>query len=256
MTKNLEAAMLLGQTYDIGHGYGIHAPTLRQVIEFGQNNYYHVVGLLTAISSDCKAPLFDMGFDWVDVTDMQMFVMATRGLTVEESAIVFDPVIDFSALRVQGNDDGDLRLLDADGNVVLDDESRARISQFLCKLHNIVKRPERPYNKYAHDQLIEESRMALAQAKKRSDDDANALWPLISYVANAPGSKYDYESCLDMRMSTFMDCVSRLQIIVDATALHNACYSGMIDSSKIKKESLNAMRTITPPKTRQAINFR
>lgn len=252
-TDNLEAALMLGEPYDVGMSVSIQAPTLRKVIEFGQEEYYHIVGVLTAISSDCKAPLWDMGLDWVDITDMQMFAMSTLTLTAAQSSILLCPAIDFTSLSIKANSANEIILCDTQGNIVFDNTSRERISRFLCKLHNIVKKPERPYNKYAHDQLIEESRIELNRAKNHAD--TNVLWPLISYVANAPGSKYNYESCLDMRISTFMDCISRLQIIGDASALRDACYSGMIDSSKVKKEHLNAMREITPPKPRQVIKY-
>lgn len=251
----METALIIGETYDVGHGLGVHVPTIRQIIEYGQDEYYHIVSLLTAISSDCKAALWDVGLDWVDVSDMQMFVLATRELTAQQSAVIFEPAIDFTQLRIQGTDSGDLRLCDVDGNIVIDDESRKHIAGFFCKLHNIAKKPERPYNQFAHDQLIAESRIQAARAK--ADNARNALWPLISFVANAPGSKYNYESCLDMRISTFMDCVSRLQIISDASALRGACYSGMIDGTKLKHdEALNALREIAPPKPRQVVNFK
>lgn len=248
---SMEASITLGYAFDLGGGYTIKPPTVRQVIEYGQSDYYRLVGLLTAISSDCKAALEDMGIDWCKVGNFEMFIMATRALSADESSILFEPAIDFTALEFYANDSGGVELRDCQGNVVIDEARQQIISTFLCKLHNIRKKPEFPSNDFARMMLLEESRMEAAATKGRADRDV--LFPLISFVANAPGSKYDYATSLDLPISTFMDCVSRLRIIDEASALRSACYNGWVDTSKLDKKLLNVFREIEPPKPKEVI---
>lgn len=248
---SMEASIVLGCAFDLGDGYAIKPPAVRQVIEYGQSDYYRVVGLLTAISSDCKAALEDMGIDWCKVSDFEMFVMATHSLSTDESSILLSPAIDFTALELYANESGKAELRDRDGNVVIDEARQQAISSYLCKLHNIQKKPEFPSNDFARMMLLEESRTEAARAKGRADKDI--LYPLISFVANAPGSKYDYATSLDLPISTFMDCVSRLRIIDEASALRSACYNGWVDTSKLDRELLDVFREIKPPKPREVI---
>ena len=47
-----------------------------------------------------------------------------------------------------------------------------------------------------------------------------------------------------MGLQEFFDDVNRLQIIVNTDALLSGMYSGMVDTSKIKKSQFNWMREI------------
>lgn len=239
----IDEALVLGEDYAVGGGITIRQPTIEEVVRYGEASYYRVVGLLTAISSDCKAALNDMGLDWCKVTDFSMFVLSTRSLTQEDTYMLFGDELDLSKCELFASDDEKIELRSPDGKFVIDEECRAKLSSFLCRMHQITKKPEFPANDFAREMLLDESR---EEARKSAEKPPQLILPtLISFIANAPGSKYDYDTCKQLKYSVFMDAVSRIQIIGNASALRSACYSGMIDTSKIDKSELNMMREIT-----------
>lgn len=248
-----EEALVLGDDFDVGGGIIVRQPTINEVIKCGESSYYKVVSALTAISSDCKASLYDLGLDWCEISDFEMFMLSTRGLTKDDTWLLLGDEIDLSAFDMYRSDEtGQAELRSPDGRYVIDAQVQRRMSEFLCRMHQIVKKPEFPANDFAREMLLEESRM---ERDNNSGRAARPILPsLISFVANVSGSKYDYETCKQLKYSMFMDAVARLQIIGNATALRNACYSGMIDSSKIDKSELNMMREITLSNDTQVVH--
>lgn len=248
----VEEALILGDDFDVGGGIIIRQPTIGDVIRFSESSYYKVIASLTAISSDCKASLFDLGLDWCEISDFDMFLISTRGLNQSDTEILFGDEIDLSTFDIFRRDDGQAELRSPDGRYVIDAQVQKRISEFLCRMHQIVKKPEFPENEFAREMLLEESRM---ERDSNAERQAKTILPqLISFIANAPGSKYDYETCKQLKYSIFMDAVARIQIIGNASALRNACYSGMIDTSKINKSELNMMREITLSNDSQVVH--
>lgn len=248
---SIESTALLGIEYHICDGVTIRQPSLLDVIEYGESAYYNTIGYLTCIPSDCKAALDDIGLDWCQLSDFDMFVLSTHSLTPDDTWLFLGEDLDFSKLELYINDDGDKQLRSTDGKIVIDDAARAKLSAYLCYAHGIVKKPEFPANEMARMMLLEESREAMRTPTEHLDQ--SMLPRLISYVANAPGSKYDYDACLKLRFSTFMDSVRRLQVISNAEALRNACYGGMIDTSKIDKNELDMLRDMSANKQRSVV---
>ena len=239
----LDEALVLGDDYDVGGNIVIRQPTIEDIIRYDEISYYRMVGLLTCISSDCKAALDDIGLDWCNVSDFEMFVLSTRTLTIEDTSILLGDEIDLSKMSMYVDENQRPQCLKSDdGKFVIDEASRRKLSEFLCRMHQIIKKPEFPTNDFARQMLLEESRdkQRLAEGK----EEEPILPTLISFISNINGSKYDYESCRKLKYSTFMDSVARLQIITNATALRNAAYSGWVDTSKIDKKELDMMRPV------------
>lgn len=55
--------LYFGDDYRLTDAITIRQPTLGDVIDIGEEQYFSVVQMLTAIPSDMKAPLWDVGID-------------------------------------------------------------------------------------------------------------------------------------------------------------------------------------------------
>lgn len=249
---SIEAALILGEDWDTGSGIVVKQPMLGEILRWGELDYYRTVGLLTCISSDCKAALYDMGIMWYDLTDFDMFCIATHGLTPDDTSILLGEELNLSKLHLYASPNGrDNYLADDDGKPIITYDTWLELHNFICRMHRLVKNPEFPGNDFAREMLLEESRASAAQAQ--ADGQRPILPTAISYVANAPGSKYGYKECMELKYSTFMDCLARTQIISEATALRSACLSGMIDTSKIDPEDMNMLREIKTRKPKSPV---
>ena len=232
--------LYLGDPYVINDNITILQPTIKQVAEFGEKEFFSVVHTITAIPSDMKASLDDMGLDWMEVEDFELFMMLVQTLTPDRTRLLFGD-LDFSKLRpFRNNENGDIVLADKETGVLIDKMIYLRIVTYLRKAFNITPKIERAANKMTKKILIEEDRNRMQQNKDKPFK--SFLLPMISSVKVKQGYTKDY--VLNMGYVEFMNDIARLQVIHNADHLLSACYAGTIDMKKINKSELNWMKEL------------
>lgn len=228
--------LYFGDDYKLTDAITIRQPTLGDVIDIGEEQYFSVVQMLTAIPSDMKAPLWDVGIDWTEFSDLEMFSVMTSQLTPESTHIFFGG-LDLSGLKLYKRQDDELLMMNDDRSIVLDKYSHKRMLDFLCSVHNIKKKVERAGNKYTKQILIEEDRKRIALNKGKPFQ--SQLVPIISTMVNSADFKYSLETVRGMKYYAFMDSVLRLQMSNSINHLTAAYYSGNIDTSKFDVKKLD-----------------
>ena len=232
--------LYFGDPYVINEYITIAQPTIGQIVEYGEKKYYSMIHTITAIPSDLKAQLDDMGLDYEEVEDFQLFMMLAPTLSQESTAILFGD-IDFSKLKIyQNSQNGQVVLADTETGLVIDMLIYERIVNYLRKVHGLKKKIEHAANKYTKKILIEEDRRNIELNKNKPYK--SFLTPLVSAVKVRMGYTKDYVR--NMGIYEFTDDISRMQIINNADALLRGMYSGMIDTKKIDKKELNWMKEI------------
>ncbi len=229
--------LYFGDDYIINDYIKIIQPTIGKVVDYGEASYFSTVHTITAIPSDMKSQLWDLGLDWCEVDDFELFMMLVQTLTLDRTSILFGD-LDFSKLKpYRNNQNGDIVLADKETGIVIDKMIYLRIVNYLRKLHNITPKVEKAANKMTKKVLIEEDRQKILYAKDKPFK--SYLLPLISAVKVKQGYTKDYVR--NMGLYEFFDDVARMQIINSADHLLSAAYAGTIDMKKIDKKSLNWM---------------
>lgn len=232
--------LYFGDPYVINDNITIFQPTIGEIMKYGEKKYYSMVHTLTAIPSDMKSQLDDMGLDYEQVEDFQLFMMLVPTLSQESTSILFGD-IDFSKLRPFRNPQNDLIVLaDRETGLVIDMLLYEQIVNYLRKVHGLKKKVEHAANKRTKMILIEEDRRNIELNKNKPYK--SFLTPMVSAVKVRMGYTKDYVR--NMGIVEFMDDVQRLQIINNADALLHGMYSGMIDTKKINKNEINWMREL------------
>ena len=232
--------LYLGDPYVINDHITILQPTIKQIAEFGEKDFFSVVHTITAIPSDMKANLDDMGLDWMEVEDFELFMMLVQTLNPDRTRLLFGD-LNFSKLRpFRNNENGDIVLADKETGVLIDKMIYLRIVTYLRKAFNITPKIERAANKMTKKILIEEDRNKMQQNKDKPFK--SFLLPMISSVKVKQG--YTKEYVLNMGYVEFMNDIARLQVIHNADHLLSACYAGTIDMKKINKSELNWMKEL------------
>jgi signal peptidase I len=230
-------ALYMGDPYVVNKYITITQPTIGQIAEYGERKYYSMVHTITAISSDMKSQLFDMGLDYEQIEDFQLFMMLAPTLSQESTAILFGD-IDFTKLApIQNPQNGEVVLCDRATGVVIDIVAYEKIVNYLRKVHGLKKKVEFAANKFTKKILIEEDRRNIELNKTKPYQ--SFLTPLVSAVKVRMGYTKDYVR--NMGIYEFTDDIARLQIIHNADALLHGMYGGMIDVKKIDKGALNWM---------------
>ena len=232
--------LYLGDPYVINDNITILQPTIKQIAEFGEKDFFSVVHTITAIPSDMKASLDDMGLDWMEVEDFELFMMLVQTLTPDRTRLLFGN-LDFSKLRpFRNNENGDIVLADKETGILIDKMIYLRIVSYLRKAFNITPKIERAANKMTKKILIDEDRNKMQQNKDKPFK--SFLLPMISSVKVKQGYTKDY--VLNMGYVEFINDIARLQVIHNADHLLSACYAGTIDMKKINKSELNWMKEL------------
>jgi hypothetical protein len=233
--------LYIGDDYVINDTIKVLQPTIRQIAEFGEREFFSVVNTVTAIPSDMKANLDDMGLDWMEVEDFELFCMLAPTLTPDRTHILFGD-LDFSKLKPFNHPhiEGEIILADRETGVLIDKMIYFLIVSYLRKAFNITPKVEKAANKITKQILIEEDRRKMETNKNKPFK--SFLLPLISSVKVKQG--YTKEYVLNMGYVEMMDEVARLQVIHNADHLLSACYAGTIDMKKINKAELNWMKEL------------
>ncbi len=236
-----ELSLYFGDPYVVNKYITITLPKMGELVKFGERQYYSMVQTLTAIPSEMKSQLWDMGLDWTQLTDFQLFMMMAPTLPQSQTSIIFGD-LDFQKLRPFENRENDTIVLrDPETGVTIDELAYGKIHSYLCSAHNLTKKVEKAANEYTKKFMIEEDRQKMAYQKKQPYK--SFLKNLISAVKCRQGYTLDYVR--NMGVVEFFDDVSRLQIIVHADALLQGSYSGMVDTKKIPKKEFDWFRDIS-----------
>lgn len=242
--KNLliadELSLYFGEPYVVNKYITITIPTIGELVRYGERQYYSMLQTITAIPSEMKSQLWDMGLDWTQITDFQLFMMLAPTLSKEKTCILFGE-FDFQAMHPYENRQNDTVVLrNPDTGAVIDELAYGKISSYLCSAHNLTKKVEKAANEFTKKFMIDEDRQRLKYQQRQ--EYKSFLRPLVSAVKCRMGYTLDYVK--NMGLFEFMDDVSRLSIIVQSDALLQGSYSGMVDTSKIPKKNFDWTRPI------------
>ena len=174
--------LYIGDDFVINDNIKVCQPTIRDIAEFGERDFFSVVHTITAIPSDMKSQLWDMELDWMEVDDFELFMMLAQTLTPDRTSLLFGD-LDFSALRpFRNNQNGEIVLADKETGVIIDKMIYLRIVSYLRKAFNITPKIEKAKNKITKRILIEEDRKKIEFNKNFFE----ALYILFGRCYNIP----------------------------------------------------------------------
>ena len=238
--RNDELKIYRGEDFVVSKHIILHQPTLNEICDYGERDYYSMIYNFTATPQSLKVQLWDIGIDWMTMDDFELFILLAPTLQIESTKLLFGD-LDFTKLKPYRNkENGDIVLADLESGVKIDKLIYLRIVNYLRKVHNITPKIERAANKTTKQILIDEDRMKIRLNQEKPLK--SYLLPLISSVKVRMGYTKDYVR--NEGFVEFFDDLARLQLINNADHLLAGCYSGMIDTKKINKADLNWLKEI------------
>lgn len=230
----------MGEPYVINDKISVFQPSLRDIINASEREYFSTVQTICSTSSNMKSQLDSMGLDWEKIEDFQMFMMLSQTLTVDKTHLVLGD-LDLSKFKPHENtQNGDIVLVDVENNIIIDKLIYMQITEYLRKAHGFTRLHDVASTRFAHQMAIEMDREELE--KNKNKPYKSFLFPLVSSLKAR--QKYTKQYILDMQIFEFMNEINRCQIIVQTDALLQGSYSGMVDMKKIPKSSFDWLRDI------------
>ena len=261
--------LYFGDPYQVSDKIQILQPTIGGILEydkqFGESEFWAMLNVFIGNTTSYRVLLWDMGIDWNEISDFQLFSLLIKTLKVEQTAILFGD-LDLSRFDAyvkqipsdnnteENLDDGqnkqedktEIILWDSELDIEITEDMYNVIALYIRTMFNIFPKVEKAKGKTTKEWIIEEDKMNLANAKK--EDTTSTFLPLIESCCCHPGFKYKKNELREVGIYEFMRDVQRLQVYESTTALLKGMYSGFIDTKGIDKEEFDFMRDIKPSK--------
>lgn len=247
--------MYFGEPFEVGNGLIIHQPTVGQILEVGEQDFYAMLYVFISNPTTYRLQLWDLGIDWNKISSYTLFTMLIKSVNSNVAKVIFGDV-DFKGFEIYAktvqktDDDGEKievqipTLYNTTTEMELSEDDYTLISEYLQTMFNIFPKVEKAKGRSTKEAIIEEDRMNLAMRQKKDDSDDSSLLSLVSACVNHPGFKYKLQELRDVGICQFMDSVQRLQVYESSTALMKGMYSGFVDGSKLNANDYNWMRSL------------
>ena len=237
-----ELKLLFREPYKLNNYITISQPTMQDIISYGEQQYYQMIGLLCGTPSDFKVMLWDAGTDWNKVDEFEFFTLFITGLTPEKTGILFGD-LDFSKFkRSYKEETGELILYNKELDFAIDSFIYHHMISYVRKINGMT---------YAGTKIVKGAtakRLVIERDRNRMKAQANKQYEsqlknLISAMLVYPGFKYSKDQLKECGIYEFMDAVKRSQIYVSTLALTQGAYGGFMDTKSINKEAFNWLRS-------------
>ena len=76
-----ELKMYFGEPYQVTDKITITQPSIGDILTFGDKKFYSIVSTLCANPTMFRLQLWDMGIDWNEISDFELFIMLSKSLT-------------------------------------------------------------------------------------------------------------------------------------------------------------------------------
>ena len=82
-------------------GISIRQPTLGEICDYGEREYYQMVYTLTSVGADLKWQLDFAGIDYTKIDDYTLFYsILSKNYSAEQTSILFGDSLDFSSMEL------------------------------------------------------------------------------------------------------------------------------------------------------------
>ena len=223
-------SLLNSTSVDIVPNLSVRIPTVGEILE-DEDIYYGIVSSLTASPFQYMVQLDDMGIDYTQITDYQLFMMLFPMYAQSDLSLIFGD-LDTSDFNVYINQDDDSQVIySPSNNIVIDELVYNDLSDMIRKINLFEKVKSKPGNESARKYLLE---------KERKKQKRNAKKPRFPYLekmvialVNTSEFPYNYETCMDLSIYKFNQSLQQIQrkIAFDNTMV--GVYAGTVDTSKM-----------------------
>lgn len=241
-----ELKLYLGSDIKIASGITLYQPTIGEIANYNEAEYFSMAQTLCSTPSSMKVALDDMKLDYMKVEDFQLFMMLCQSLSPDKTKPLLGD-LDLTKFKPYQRSDSEEVVLangefDEDGNPIIINQIIYEIlTTYIRKIHGFKKQVDKAGNEITRKILIDEDRKAAQRNKEKPYK--SFLVPLVSSLQGRQGYTKDY--ICKMGLYEFMNQINRVQIIVQADAALGGMYSGFVDTKKMDKTVLDWTRDIT-----------
>ena len=230
-------SLLNATSVEIIPNLSLKIPTVGEILE-DEDSYYNIVSSLTASPFQFMVQLDDMGIDYTQITDYQLFMMLFPMYTKSDLSLLFGD-LDTSDFGIYINQQDNSQVIySPSNNIVIDELVYNDLADTIRKINLFEKVKSKPGNESARKYLLEKER----KKQKRNAKKPKELYleKLVIALVNTSEFPYNYETCMDLSIYKFNQSFKQIQqkITFDNTMI--GVYAGTVDTSKMtNKDALS-----------------
>lgn len=211
-------------------------PDVRSILR-NESDYYRLVSVLTAMPYDMMVQLDDIGVDFTQIDDYDLFLLLFSGLKEEDTSLIFGDLDLHGFVTEMNESNGTIILKDPETGVVIDRGIYSMIANALREIHHLEKNIKKPGNEEAKAYLIERTRKKLMRRKGKQTK--SELQSLIIAMVNTSEYKYNFETTKDLSIYQFNESVHQILRKTDWDNRMHGVYAGTIDASKLSDDDMS-----------------
>lgn len=265
-----ELKVYRGKNIEITSKLYIKHPSLDQIQDFGEKEYFNSVYTFCSVGADMKWQLWDAGIDYTQIEDYDLFVQFIAPalsskkmiynelishqekyekelksfsqedlikMTINPLELLFDfDFADFILMKEKIGEKEEIILYNPTTEFTFNRFSYRKTVDVIRQMHGIKRNNEIPANERTKMDMIEDSRDDYNIAKNKPF--VSILKPLISTMSAYCGL-CGTDFVWNMKIGSFFYDIKRIGIIEEATNLLRGGYSGFTNLKDVDKEKLN-----------------
>ena len=227
--------VLCGDPVEVCDGIILHQPTLRQIKDYGESRFFSTFMTFCSSPWDMPSMLDDMGINFMEISEWELFRSIAIGLAKEQTELVFGE-LDFSKFKQMmrtENEKSDIVLYNQETGQIIDEAMYQAFIPFVRETIGFEHSGKKAGNEYTRRALIEDDRKTRRRNAKKPYE--SILFNGIISLVNTEECKYDYKSIFDLTLYQFTKSFTQVQGKKSACALLQGSMSGFCDTSKIPK---------------------
>lgn len=215
---------------EITPGLSLRIPSVREILE-DETAYYNIVSALTATPFQYMVQLDDMGIDYTQITDYDLFRILFLSCTSSDLSILFGDLdlSDFDSYTDSRNHAP--VIYSPKNNIVIDQAVYRELADVIRKMNLFEKTDHKPGNESARKYLLEKER------KKQKRDAGKKPEPylekMVVALVNTSEFPYDYDTCMDLSIYRFQQSLRQIQRKISFDNTMIGVYAGTVDTSRL-----------------------
>lgn len=233
--------ILQGENIVIG-GISLKNPTLRDIVDLGEEEYFKLLQLFCTDPYDMMVMLDDIGIDYVDVDSYDIFLMMMSQGDIYSNVLEwFMGVKNFITCKNPENDM--LCLFDKETETLIDKIIFFQIQGYMNTL-NCISHTGRfnPADIVTRKRIIEHERRKL---KRKKDNGFKSVFGnQISALVWGNTCGYNYSNVWDLTIYQLYDGLRRISKIKHHNNLMNGVYFGTVDLKQVNQDEIDWLSDI------------
>ena len=229
-------SLLYQRSVAVNEHIEIMIPTVGEVLEH-EDDYYGMVSLITATPYDLMVQLDDVGIDFSQINDYELFLLTFDSMRHQDTSMVFG-ALDLAQFHTSINQENStIALHNEASGIVIDRAIHGQICQTLRKIHRLERNNRKPANGEAKKYMIQRAREKMRRRRNRIED--SQLEQLIVALVNTEQFHYGFEGTRELSIYQFNESVHQIVKKIDFDHKIQGIYAGTINAKELGQDELN-----------------